>query len=97
MPEQLRFTVPAEYDGKPAKIFLKGFCGLSTRMITSLKREKEGIMLSGKILRTVDPVFAGQEIVITLPDEDSPYIKPVGGELDIRYEDSFLLIVNKLP
>ena len=97
MPEQLRFTVPAEYDGKPAKIFLKGFCGLSTRMITSLKREKEGIMLSGKILRTVDPVFAGQEIVITLPDEDSPYIKPVGGELDIRYEDSFLLIVNKPP
>ncbi len=97
MPEQLRFTVPHEYDGKPAKYFLKGFCGLSTRMITSLKREKEGIMLNGKILRTVDPVFAGQEIVITLPDEESPYIEPVGGELDIRYEDSFLLIINKPP
>ena len=54
MPEQLHFTVPADYDQKQAKLFLKGYCGLSTRMITSLKRETEGIVSNGKILRTVD-------------------------------------------
>ena len=97
MPERLRFTVPQAYDQKPAKYFLKGFCGLSTRMITSLKREKEGITANGKILRTIDPVCAGQEVVIRLPDEDSSYIEPVAGELDIVFEDSFLLIVNKPP
>jgi len=97
MPEQLRFTVPADYDQKQAKAFLKGFCGLSTRMITSLKRETEGIVSNGKILRTVDTVRAGQVVIITLPEEESPYIEPAEGTLDIVYEDSHLLIANKPP
>ena len=97
MPEQLAFTVPEEYDGQQAKRFLKGFCELSTRMITSLKREKEGILLNGKILRTVDPVFAGQQVIINLPEEESLYIEPCEGRLDVVFEDAYLLIVNKPP
>ncbi len=97
MPEQLKFTVPEQYDGVCAKRFLKEYCTLSTRMITSLKREKEGILLNGKILRTIDPVFEGQQVIVNLPDEASLYIAPVEGRLDIVYEDSFLLIVNKPP
>ena len=97
MAEILHFTVPQEYAGKPAKFFLKGYCSLSTRMITSLKRETAGILSNGKILRTVDPVYAGQTVEIRLPEEESPYIEPVAGALDIVYEDSFLLIVNKPP
>ena len=97
MPETLFFTVPLAYDGKPAKQFLKGCCALSTRMITSLKREKEGIMRNGKILRTVDPVFEGEQVVIHLPGEASSLIVPTEGALSIMFEDAFLLIVNKPP
>lgn len=97
MPEQLKFTVPKQYDGVCAKRFLKEYCKLSTRMITSLKRENEGILINGKILRTIDPVYEGQQVIINLPDEASLYITPVEGPLDIVYEDSFLLIVNKPP
>lgn len=97
MPETLRFTVPAAYDQKQAKLFLKGYCGLSTRMITSLKRETEGIVSNGKILRTVDTVRAGQVVTVTLPEEESPYIEPVEGEPEIVFEDSHLLIANKPP
>lgn len=97
MPEKLRFTVPAAYDQKQAKLFLKGYCGLSTRMITSLKRETEGIVSNGKILRTVDTVRAGQVVTVTLPEEESPYIEPVEGEPEIVFEDSHLLIANKPP
>lgn len=97
MPETLRFTVPAAFDGKQAKWFLKAHCGLSTRMITSLKRKNEGIMADGKTLRTVDFVRRGMEVVIHLPEEESAYIEPVAGALDIVYEDSFMLIVNKPP
>lgn len=97
MPEQLKFTVPKQYDGVCAKRFLREYCTLSARMITSLKREKEGILLNGKILRTIDPVFEGQQVIVNLPDEASLYIAPVEGRLDIVYEDSFLLIVNKPP
>ena len=69
MAETLKFTVPEEYDQKPAKWFLKGYCSVSTRMITLLKREKEGILMNGKILRTVDPVTAGAQVIINLPEE----------------------------
>ncbi len=97
MSEQLCFTVPPEFDGKQAKWFLKDYCTLSTRMITCLKREKEGILMNGKILRTVDLVVGGAVVVINLPEEESAYIQPVPGDLEIAYEDQYLLIVNKPP
>ncbi len=97
MAESLRFTVPAECGGMAAKWFLKSRCGLSTRMITRLKREKDGILMDGKILRTIDPVVSGAEIVINLPGEASSYIEPVDGALDICYEDGYLIAVNKPP
>ena len=97
MAEILRFTVPESFGGKPAKWFLKDFCSLSTRMITLLKRENEGIMMNGKKLRTVDPVTAGAEVVIRLPEEAPSFIEPVSGETDVVFEDEFLLVVNKPP
>lgn len=95
--ERLVFTVPPECDGMNAKWFLKSRCGLSTRMITRLKRENDGILMNGKILRTVDSVAADAEIVLHFPQEDVSFIAPVAGELNIVYEDSHLLIVNKPP
>lgn len=95
MPEKLKFTVPPDSDGKPAKFFFREHCKLSTRMITRLKREKDGILRNGKILRTVDKVCAGDEIIITLPQEEASFITPVNGTLDIVYEDTHLLVLNK--
>lgn len=95
MAETLTFTVPVEFDGKPAKWFLKDHCSLSTRMITQLKREKEGILMGGEILRTVDKVRAGALVTVKLPDEESPYIEPVEGELEVVFEDEHILVVNK--
>lgn len=96
MAEQLRFTVPPECDGMTAKVFLRWHCDISTRMITRLKREKEGILMDGKILRTVDRVAAGSTVTLTLPDEEM-LIEPVGGALVIVYEDAHLLVLNKPP
>ena len=97
MAETLYFTVPHDCNGMTAKWFLKSRCGLSTRMITRLKREKDGILMDGKILRTVDTVVAGASILISLPKEDFSFVEPREGTLDIVYEDSHLLVVNKPP
>ena len=97
MAEKLSFTVPSDCDGMTAKWFLKSRCGLSTRMITRLKREKDGILMNRKILRTIDPVTAEAAIVVSLPEEESSFIEPREGELDIVFEDSHLLVVNKPP
>ena len=97
MAEKLYFTVPQDCGGMTAKWFLKSRCGLSTRMITRLKREKDGILMDGKILRTVDKVDAGASVVISLPEEDGSFVEPREGVLNIVYEDKHLLVVNKPP
>ena len=97
MAEKLYFTVPQDCGGMTAKWFLKSRCGLSTRMITRLKREKNGILMDGKILRTVDRVDAGASVVISLPEEDGSFVEPREGVLNIVYEDKHLLVVNKPP
>lgn len=96
MAETLTFTVPPACDGMAAKTFLRWHCGVSTRMITRLKREKDGILMDGKNLRTVDAVTAGSVITLRQPMEEM-HIEPVEGALDIIYEDAHLLVLNKPP
>lgn len=96
MPKQINFTVPQEYDNVNALTFLRKYCGLSSRMITRLKREKDGILQDGKILRTVDAVFSGSIVQINMPDEKINIV-PIAGNPDILYEDSYIFIANKPP
>ena len=96
MSEKLIFTVPKEYDNINALSFLKSYCKLSSRMITRLKRENNGILQDGKILRTIDNVFYGKTVEINMPTETID-IEPVKGKLDILFEDEYMLIVNKPP
>lgn len=56
MSDRLYFPVPDECDNMLAQRFLRDKCGLSARIITRLKREKDGILMDGKILRTIDCV-----------------------------------------
>ena len=97
MPEQLKFSVEEKHDNMQAKRYLKQVHGLSTRLITRLKNTPEGILMDGKLLRAVDFVKAGAVITVNLPDEQSEYIEPIEGKLEILYEDSFILAVNKPP
>ena len=91
--KQLVFTVPDECDGMTARVFLRRRCGVSARILTQLKREKDGILRNGQLLKTIDILRSGDLIVLNLP-EDKSEIVPVKGELDILYEDENILAVN---
>lgn len=92
--KKLIFKVPDEINTISAKTFLKKHCMVSTRMITRLKREKDGILRDGKILRTVDILRGGDEVVLNLP-EDKSDIVPVKRDLRILYEDDYLIAIDK--
>ena len=92
--KQIVFIVPPECDNMNANVFLKKHCNVSARMITCLKREKDGIIRDGKILRTIDNVFAGDKVVLNLPATENN-IQPVKGELDIAFEDDYVIVINK--
>lgn len=92
----LTFTVPSEYDGENAKTFLKKYCKLTTAVIIALKRVELGISRNGELLRTVDTVYENDVIKIKLP-QDKNEIMPIKGDLNILYEDAYIVVVDKPP
>ena len=94
MRRTLRFTVPPEYDSRKALQFLRGFAGLSSRLMITLKNLPDGIACNGAHIRTIDRVHAGDRIVLTLPEEAGE-IEPIPIPLDVIYEDADLLVINK--
>lgn len=92
--KRLEFTVPENVESISVKTFLRRQCKVSARMITRLKREKDGILREGKIIRTIDILKAGDTVVLNLP-EDKNEIAPIKGELTILYEDDYVIVVDK--
>lgn len=90
------YLVPAEYDGALLKVFLRRSCGLTARSLMILKHAEGGISRSGELIKATDIVHTGDVIRLTLPREDNEIIH-VKGELDILYEDDYLLAINKPP
>lgn len=94
--KSLTFIVPIEYDNKNCKEFLKHYCNISARLITRLVRTEMGITRDNQLLRTIDNVYVGDKVVINLPS-DSNEITPTKGELNVIYEDDYILVVDKPP
>lgn len=94
MAEKLKFIVSDEYNGMNAGRYLRIVCRLSARTLAVLKRTQGGLLRNGELLRSVDTVYAGDVVVMSLPSEENT-IEPVKGDLDILYEDDYILIVNK--
>lgn len=92
----ITFTVPKEYDNTDAKTFLRRYCGISARTLSKLKRTTLGITRNGTLLKTTDVLTLGDTVVLTLP-YDTNEIAPIKGDLDILFEDEYIIVVNKPP
>jgi 23S rRNA pseudouridine1911/1915/1917 synthase len=96
MPRQISFTVSNEYDNKKVVHFLRGNAQLSVRLIGTLKRAENGILLNGSHIRTIDPIKAGDIITVNIPDDET-IAEPINIPLEILFEDADLIAVNKPP
>ncbi len=96
MPRKIDYTVTQEYDGRKAIHFLRGHCGISSRLMRTVKFAKDGMLCNGEHIRTIDKVKCGDIITICIPD-DEPQIELQNAELDILYEDDDILVINKSP
>ncbi|MGN1138005.1 MAG: RluA family pseudouridine synthase [Ruminococcus sp.] len=92
--KKVEFTVPMECDGMNANVFLRKHCNVSARMITRLKREKDGIIRDNQLLRTIDTVHFGDVVILNMPVDKNDII-PVKGKLDILFEDESIIIIDK--
>ncbi len=94
MQDNLKFTVSKQLNNIDALTFLKKECKVSTRMITRLKREKDGILRNGELLRTIDTLYEGDVVTLNFP-QDKNEIIPIQGKLKILFEDEHIIAVNK--
>lgn len=92
----ITFTVPKDCDGIDAKTFLRRHCELSARTLSKLKRTNLGISRNGELLKTTHILKAGDKVVLAMPD-DVNKIVPIKGELNILFEDEYILVVDKPP
>jgi Pseudouridylate synthases, 23S RNA-specific len=91
---ELAFPVPQEYDGIRMKNFLRGYCGLSARLLVKLKRQPMGITKNGLHAIATDILQAGDTVRIFMPD-DKKQPEPVNLPLSVIFEDQDVLVVNK--
>lgn len=74
--------------------FLLGRKGVSRRLLTRLKRQDMGITRNGRLIRSVDTVFPGDEIILKCPDVSR--LEP-NGELNvpIAFENENVVVFDK--
>lgn len=92
---EIRRTVPREFDGAQAMALLKAM-GISRRVIISLKRSG-GLTRGGAVLRTIDVVHAGEEIILRLEDESGCIAANPRLSAQVMYEDEDIVVYNKPP
>lgn len=83
--------------GKRISEILKRRFGVSEMLLRRMKRLEGGILLNGKPVYTVDVANAGDyiEVIVEPRELGSESVVPTEGELDIRFENEDVLVVNK--
>lgn len=92
----LELIVTPERAGRTVKDLLKRELGLSTALTGRLKRTETGLTVNGRRVFTNAVLRTGDRLVVNLDAAERPAsLRPVPMELDIRFEDEYLLVVNK--
>lgn len=94
-PTLMKIEIDEEYDDIRVDKVLAAY--LTDRSRTYLQKLIEGgqVTLAGKNLKANFKVSAGQEIEVLLPEPEVLKVEPEDIPLDILYEDSDIIVVNK--
>ncbi|MGC9328972.1 MAG: RluA family pseudouridine synthase [Candidatus Hinthialibacter sp.] len=96
METELNFIVDAESEPVRIDKYLSAQTDQVSRNRIQHLIEERAILLNGRpVLRTKEKVHPGDEIRVRIPPPQSSTIEPESIPLDIIFEDSFLLVVNK--
>ena len=97
MDKRLNATVPAGMDGKTVKDVARSLLSLSSTRLKKAKRVPGGVRVNGQNVFVTHVVRAGDEVSILIEQEGavSVGVVPTPGEVDVVYEDEYLLVLNK--
>lgn len=97
MEKILNYTATESDNGRTVKDILRQYFQLSARQISRAKFLENGITVNGGEVTVRRVLQAGDDLTVRLEDKEagSHQLLPRPGELDIRYEDEDLVLVNK--
>ena len=86
-------VLPAD-DGRKIKFYVRGAMGVSYGQFASLKM-REGMRVNGVPVHANHILRTGDRVEVAIEETGSSLAEPVAGEVDVRYEDDALMILNK--
>ncbi len=94
-PTLMKIEIEEEYDDiRVDKVLAAYFSDMSRSYLQKLI-ENGNVTLAGKTLKANFKVSSGQEVEILLPEPETLKVEPENIPLDILYEDSDVIVVNK--
>lgn len=93
----LEYTITQSDEGMLVKDILKERLHMSRKEISHAKAFDDGILIDRRHVNVIYKVTCGELLHVTIHEnlEDSSYIEPIEGDLDIVYEDEDIIVVNK--
>ena len=92
----LEKRVDKSFEGQKIREYLKEQMGLSSRLIRGAAIDKR-ILVNNNVVRMNYVLKADDNILINLNKKESQNIEPENIDIDIVYEDSEIIVVNKRP
>ncbi len=94
----MEYIITTEYSGKPLRDYLRYRLRISAHLLARLKRDEQGLMVNGKRVTVRYILQEGDMVsVCDFPDEDGAPIEAVELNVDIIYEDEYMLVADKPP
>ena len=93
----MEIKIEREYDGVLLRTFLKSTLGISTKMLSRLKNDEEGIVVNGKRVTVRYVLHAGDVLSLMDADREAGHVIPADLPVEVLYEDDDALLVNKPP
>ncbi len=90
------FTVDKAHDGVLLRSYLKGSCGVSSRLLIQLKKRENGIAVNGAHVTVRYRLARGDVVSLSLTDDRPQEVfTPVSLPVRVLYEDEAILAVDK--
>lgn len=90
---KIKFSITDKDGGREIRDYLRSF-GVSSSLLTRLKKTENGITVNGNFARAIDRLSPGDILEISI-ESRGKMPEPSGERLEILYEDEDILAVNK--
>lgn len=95
MQNLMKIEIEEEYDDIRIDKVLSAYLTELSRTYIQKLIENGNVTISGNVLKTNYKVSAGQEVELLLPEPENLKVEPENIPLDILYEDSDVIVINK--